>query len=100
MSATPATDRQMSYLTKLVTATGTDLRSFLIDHGYCHATMTGTVAGRPSKDAASALISELAPERSTTRYARSGLTGRRLRYTSYRCTHEDYPCCGCGEDAR
>lgn len=27
-------------------------------------------------------------------------SGRRRYVPTYRCTHEDYPCCGCGEDSR
>ncbi len=77
---TTATDRQMSYLRTLVERTGTDLSTFLVERGISE---TG-----PSKSQASDLISELAPP--SIRHLRIS-----RRYVSYRCTHEDYPCCGC-----
>lgn len=91
----PATDRQMAYLRKLVEAQGSDIRTFLINQGITKTEgwpVPEIVAAVPTKAQASRLIDSLAP--ASTGYARRSRGGR--RYTPmYRCTHEDYPCCGC-----
>jgi hypothetical protein len=97
---TPATDRQMRYLRDLVEATGAELGPYLIKRGISEQKgwrEPYLAATRPSKEQASRLIAELAPARS---YSDPRRGGRRSRYSGRRtyferCTHEDYPCCGC-----
>jgi hypothetical protein len=87
-----ASEKQMRYLRDLVSAAGLDMSKFLIERGISEVKgwPTGeTVARLPSKAEASRLIDELVPTRGSYRPR-----GRRhVRF--YRCTHEDYPCCGC-----
>lgn len=40
------------------------------------------------------------PMNAPRRTSRRGGYRRRYSTTYYRCTHEDYPCCGCGADSR
>lgn len=94
ITSTPATDNQMAYLRKLVADAGGDISQFLIERGITkHEGFPQPiiVARLPSKSEASRLIDELAPPR-TSSYRRGA---RRRTYTTTRCTHEDYPCCGC-----
>lgn len=94
-TGTPATPKQMAYLRKLVAAEGLDLDTWLIERGCSREVgfpQSRTVADVPSKSQASRLIDELAPRQPR----RPRYSGRRPMF--YKCTHEDYPCCGCGSD--
>jgi hypothetical protein len=96
-----ATPKQMNYLRKLVAQSGQEIHAFLTERGICH--LAGfreptQVADMPSKDQASRFIDELqtALGIESRPYRPRGGYGRRRRVESFRCTHEDYPCCGCG----
>jgi hypothetical protein len=60
MTLTPATDKQMAYLRKLVASTDTpDIHDYLVSRGVCETNIGGTFAKVPSKIMASRLIDEL-----------------------------------------
>lgn len=101
MTVTAPTPRQQAYLSKLRNEVGAEAYAAALTAVIGPLDCYGSRQSGPiSRTQVSMLISDLAAlagHETRPRSSSRGKYGRSYRPV-YRCTHEDYPCCGCGED--